>query len=310
MFHVLLYYKIVPVQHPAVEVKVHKEVCKALNLHGRILIGKDGINGTVAGTEESIRLYRSYMDGHRVFSAIDFKEHTNAFNPFPRLSIKERYEIVTTDDRERFDFKKRAKHISADKLHRWFVEGKDMVILDMRNDYEWEIGRFKGSIKPPMKYFRDLKDHLAWYKENFADKTVVTFCTGGIRCEPATAMLLQAGFVHDNLYQLEGGIVKYAETYANDGFYEGKCFVFDDRISVPVNTTKDAVILGNCLLCEKNVDTYRNCANKFCNKLFIGCDACVAAYDNTCSRDCQELVKDPDNIRPVRIHTQQLHRNK
>lgn len=310
MFYTLLYYKIIPVQHPSREVALHKEIAKALQLKGRILIGSDGINGNVGGTKESINLYRAYMNDHRLFHHIDFKQHESDINPFPKLSVKERKEIVTTDDREHFDLKKRARHVDADTFHRWMQEGKDIVILDMRNDYEWEVGRFKGSIKPPMKYFRDLKDHLAWYKEHFADKTVVTFCTGGVRCEPATAMLLQSGFVYDNLYQLEGGIVKYAEKYGNDGFYEGKCFVFDDRVTIPVNTTQSAVVVGRCALCDTTVDTYRNCANKFCNKLFIACESCVQEYSNTCSRDCQECIADPNNIRPPRIVAHPVHRNK
>lgn len=309
MYHVLLFYTLVSIQHPVTEVKTHREVCKALGLTGRVLIGKDGINGTVGGSKESIDMYRAYMDQHRLFHDIDFKVSTSDVAPFPRLSVKERAEIVTTDDRENFNMCRRGKHISRDTFHEWLKNEEDMVILDMRNDYEWEIGRFKGSVRPPMKYFRELKDSMDFYAQ-FKDKKIVMFCTGGIRCEPASAQFLAHGFDPENIYQLEGGIVKYAEKYGDEGYYEGKCFVFDERIAIPIDTTENAVVLGNCLHCDANVDTYRNCANKFCNKLFIGCDNCVEKMDNTCQSACQNMIKDPENVRPFRTKTQQRHRNK
>ena len=143
-----------------------------------------------------------------------------------------------------------------------------MVILDMRNDYEWEIGRFVGAVRPPMRFFRELKDHMDFY-DQFKDKKIVMFCTGGIRCEPASAQFIARGFDPKNIYQLEGGIVKYAEKYGNEGFYEGKCYVFDERIAVPVNTSETAVVVGKCHHCQATEDTYRNCANKFCNLHFV-----------------------------------------
>lgn len=288
--------------------KMHKQVCKALGLRGRILIGKDGINGTVGGSKNVTELYTAYMDQHRLFKQIDFKESTAEENPFPKLSVKARDEIITTEEREEFDLCRRGKHIDRDTFHEWLKNKEDMVILDMRNDYEWEIGRFVGSVRPPMKYFRDLKDHFDFY-EQFKDKKIVMFCTGGIRCEPASAQFLSRGFDPNNIYQLEGGIVKYAEKYGSDGYYEGKCFVFDDRIAIPVDTSEDAPVIGNCAHCRVSDDTYRNCLNRHCNKLYLACDACNEATENTCSHACLAIISEPGNSRSPRRKVE-LHRNK
>ncbi len=301
MYHVLLYYKLCEVPNPDREVVIQKEVCRALGLTGRILIAEYGINGTVGGTKEAIQQYRAYMDQTRPWQRIDWKESTSEVAPFPRLRVRRRDEIITTGTKDMVTGAcARARHVSRDTFHEWLVKGEDMVILDMRNDYEWEIGRFVNSVRPPMKYFRELKDHIGWYKENFMGKKIVTFCTGGIRCEPATAFLLQHGFDPKNLYQLEGGIVKYAEKYGNDGFYEGKCFVFDDRIAVPVNTSDTAVIVGKCKHCGTKNDTYRNCANRFCNALFLACDMCNATFTNACSEACHvRVTSDTTSMRPA-----------
>lgn len=305
MFHVLLYYKIVPIQHPSVMVKTHAEVCKALDLKGRVLIGKDGINGTVAGTAHSIELYKQYMAQTRKFHDVDFKESTSEQQPFPRMSVKERSEIITTEDREQFDLCHRGNHVDRDTFHEWLESGEDMVLLDMRNDYEWEVGRFVNAIRPPMKYFRDLKDHFDFY-EQFKGKKIVMFCTGGIRCEPASAMFLAHGFDQKDIYQLEGGIVKYAEKYGSAGFYEGKCFVFDDRMVVDVG---DPRITGSCHHCQGTTDAYRNCLNRHCNKLFLGCEDCTRAFENTCSEECKSVIQNSEEMRPL-SPTHILHRNK
>jgi len=307
MYHVLLYYKICNIKHPELEIKKHREVCKALQLKGRILIGKDGINGTVGGSKESIDMYQAYMNEHRVYAGIDFKASTSDIDPFPRLKVRARKEIITTDVREEFNLCRRGNHVDRDTFHQWLVNKEDMVILDMRNDYEWEIGRFVNSVRPPMKYFRDLKDAMDFY-EQFKDKKIVMFCTGGVRCEPASAYFIEKGFDPKQIYQLEGGIIKYAEKYGDEGYYAGKCFVFDERIAVPVDTTENAKVVGSCRFCENLNDTYRNCAYKSCNLLFLACDACNEQHENTCSAECQDMCKDPNELRPPRAKT--LHRNK
>lgn len=158
-----------------------------------------------------------------------------------------------------------------------------------------------------MKYFRDLDENLDFYKQ-YKDKKVVTFCTGGVRCEFATPQLFNIGFKPENVYQLEGGIIKYAQKYGDGGYFEGKCFVFDDRIVIDVDKTKNAKVVGLCVICRNSNDIYRNCSYADCNKLFLACNNCWEGLEYTCSQYCQAVIKDSSKVRPERIKV--LHRNK
>jgi UPF0176 protein len=310
MYNVLLFYKFVEIANPDQEVLAQKELCSALGITGRVLINEQGINGTVAGTKQAIDKYAQAMKDHELFKDTDFKETTSAVEPFPKLKVKYRKEIITSGAPEQCNLANRGKHITCDEFHQWLEAGEDMVILDLRNDYEYEVGRFRGAIKPPMKYFRDVKDYMEFF-DQFKDKKIVMYCTGGIRCEPASAMFIEHGFKKDNIYQLLGGIVKYAEKYANDGHYQGSCFVFDERMIVPVNTTSSRVVTGRCMLCKCVTEEFRNCANKYCNRLFLGCDGCAIELKNTCSKDCVEVIKNPRAMRPARQNDARVkHRNK
>lgn len=273
-------------------------------------MNEDGVNGIVGGTETHIAMYRAYMDGHRLFKKIDFKESLSTFNPFPNLQVKYRKEIITTSSREQFNLQNRGKHVSRDTFHQWLVDGEPMVLVDMRNDYEWAIGRFKGTRQPRMKYFRELIETLGDYAD-VKDKKMVMYCTGGVRCEPASAIFIANGFQQKNVYQLEGGIVTYAEKYGNEGFYEGKIFMFDDRMAIPAGDESITGICGNCHHCDAPCDIYRNCSNRFCNTLFLGCKSCTQMFENTCSVECKEIVQNIVNLRPVSAnHVVIPHRNK
>jgi UPF0176 protein len=305
---VILYYKITPLSNPKHEEREQRRLCESLGLLGRVLISPDGINGTLGGVPDSIAKYVEYCNAHQELSGIDFKFDYVPEIPFRKLQMRSRKEIVTTGSREKFDINKRSQHVDIDTFHQWLKNGEEMVILDLRNDYEWDIGRFKNSVRPPMKYFRDLDENLKFY-EQYKDKKVVTFCTGGIRCEFATPQLVNIGFNPEHLYQLEGGVIKYGEKYGNEGFFEGKCFVFDNRVAIDINKTENAVVVGKCTVCGAANDTYRNCSYAECNKLFLACDSCWEKIEYTCSEYCREVVKDPSKKRPERIKVI-LHRNK
>lgn len=307
MYKVLLYYNFTHLEDPREVVANHTEVCKALQLKGRILINEQGVNGTVGGKPHMIEKYKEYMDKHEQFAGTDFKISQANNNPFPKLSVKQRKELVTTEAKSDIDLCQRVQHIKPKTLHLWLQQEQDnLTLLDMRNDYEWRIGRLKDAVRPPMKYFRDLKDHIGFYEQFKGDK-IVLFCTGGIRCEPASALLVEHGFDPDNLYQLEGGIMKYVDKYGSDGFYIGDCFVFDDRVSIEV----DGEVLSECDICGEESKQYRNCRNKYCNKLFIGCDSCMHEMDNTCSKKCSRYIQNSDNKRPKSPnHLEINHRNK
>ena len=155
---------------------------------------------------------------------------------------------------------------------------------------------------------RDMPNLNRFY-EKYKDRKVVTFCTGGIRCEFATPQLVTAGFKSENLYQLEGGVIKYAQKYGDEGYFEGKCFVFDDRIAIAVDKTPNAKIVGQCAICGSANDIYRNCSRAECNKLFLACDNCWETLNHACSEYCAEVIKDPTKIRPERVKVVS-HRNK
>lgn len=299
MYKVLLFYKFGKVNKPKEVVASHKEVCLALQLKGRILIDKKGINGTVGGTPESILLYKSYMDGHFAFKNIDFKESDSDFIPFPKLQVRLRPEVITTGVPDEIDVGNTGKYITPDQFHSLLVKNEDIAILDMRNDYEWDVGRFKNAVRPPMNKFFELKDKISFY-EQYKNKKIVMYCTGGIRCVPASAYFIKNGFDPKNVYQLKGGIVRYAEKYGDEGFFEGKCFVFDDRITIPVNKKADASIVGVCLLCKSATDIYRNCRNKFCNRLYLCCDECAESMKTTCQKECMDKIRSDEKVRPSR----------
>lgn len=313
---VILYYKFTPIVDPRAEVERQRALASQHGLTGRVLIAPDGINGTLAGSAEGIDAYIDYCNQHSELSGIDFKKALSPIKAFPNLQIRYRHETVTLGAPGVTLVCDRAQHVDRDTFHQWLVAGEDMLLIDMRNDYEWEIGRFVNSLRPPMKYFRDLKNYSDFYLKAINQakdqgKKIVMFCTAGIRCESASAFLAHCGLRAEDVYQLEGGIVKYAEKYGDAGYFEGKCFVFDERLSVAVDHTVNAKVVGHCLLCGQSADTYRNCANRFCNKLFIACDDCAIAFANTCGAECREIIKDPTAMRPPHGNDVRMtHRNK
>lgn len=288
MYKVLLYYKLkkVTTEYAKQFVLEHREVCRALQLKGRILVNEYGMNGTVGGSEESIKLFMQYMDKHPKYKGIDWKMSDSEMEPFPRMKVRYRNEIITSGAKAIVENFTGAKHVNRDTFHKWLVDGEDMIIIDMRNDYEWEVGRFKNAIRPPVRYFREIKENMDYY-EKFKDHKVVMYCTGGIRCEPATAYFIHMGYDPKNIFQLEGGIVKYAEKYGNEGYFEGKCFVFDNRLLVDINTSKTAEVVGKCYVCESPSESFINCANLDCNKLMIECNDCQEKLDSCCSEACK-----------------------
>ncbi len=296
MAKILLYYKYVTISHPQEIVAWQKALCAALDLKGRILIAKEGINGTLGGSADSLEIYKKTMLAHPLFKKIDFKENDGDIAYFPRLRVVERNEIVTMGvDPEKITAQQSGKHLTPRQAHK-FLQSKpdDLVILDTRNQVESAIGTFKDAITPPLQHFRDYPAFIDQNLDTFKNKQVFMFCTGGVRCERASAYLKSKG-VTKEVYQLEGGIHRYIEQFP-DGFFRGKNYVFDGRIAVKANDD----ILGKCALCPAACDEYNNCLNADCNKHFICCDACVVKYNYTCGSTCFELVKNNQvRLRPL-----------
>lgn len=275
-YEVLLYYKFTPVADPKFEARQHKLVCAGLGLRGRILIAAEGINGTVAGTRSAVREYVEYMNAHPAFSGTDFKRSHADKLPFGKLIVKARDEMVTLGCA--VDLGKKGRYITPEQLHRLYEKGEDFVIVDMRNNYEYAVGRFAGAIQPDTRVFKDLPDKIKSL-EQYKDKKVITYCTGGIRCEKASALLVMADF--KNVYQLEGGIVRYLEKYP-DGYFEGKNFVFDGRMVTNSDTPSGAKVLASCEHCGKACDRYIDCVRPDCHQLFICCEQCEKVHQGLC----------------------------
>jgi UPF0176 protein len=287
-YRVLLYYKYVHIDDPKEVMKDQRVLCESLHLKGRIIIADEGINGTVEGTDKACVRYMKELKKSPLFSDISFKISEGNGNAFPKLSIKVRKEIVTANVDVK-PWQTTGKYITAEELHEWFSQKREFYIVDMRNDYEYMSGFFEGSILSGFGNFKDLSS-ITGKLATLKDKTIVTVCTGGVRCEKASGFLVENGFA--DVYQLKDGIVSYMEKYPNQHF-KGKLYVFDSRLTIGFNTDDAAhEIVGNCMLCGVSNDTYVNCMNHACHKHFICCDACLDKETGLafCSEECKEIV--------------------
>ncbi len=287
MGKIILFYKYVDITYPEQIRKWQEKIGKELHLKGRVIIAHEGINGTLGGTNDSIASYKQLMNEHPLFLHIDFKESDGAADYFPRLRIVVKNEITHLGlDTQEITAKNGGIHLTPEQVHELLTEPPDnLIILDARNNYESRIGAFKQAITPNIDHFRELPDYIDANQELFKDKEVLMYCTGGIRCERASSYLKSKN-VASKVYQLEGGIHRYAEQFP-DGYFKGKNYVFDGRIAVKV--TDD--ILTNCELCGIMYDDYTNCINAECNNQFIACPGCIARFGNTCSKECSILVE-------------------
>lgn len=288
MGKLLLYYKYVTIPQPNATMLEQKKFCQLHNIKGRILIAPEGINGTIAGTKEAIEAYRLFMDSHPLFSDIDFKETLGSAEYFPRLRTVVKKELINFRvPFEQRPHEKTGQHLTPEQVHALLQnKPENLVVLDARNNYESAIGTFQGAITPNIDNFRDLPGFIEKNVALFKDKHVLMFCTGGIRCEPASAYLNNLG-IADKVYQIEGGICRYVEQFP-DGYFRGKNYVFDGRVAVRI--TDD--VLSQCYLCRIPCDEYTNCINASCNKQILACDTCLANFNTTCSAVCKKLVED------------------
>lgn len=283
---ILLFYKYVNIPQPKRFAKWQKKICEELGLRGRVLIAQEGINGTLGGSTQAIDRYKAIMLADPSFADIDFKENEGSAEHFPRLRIATRATIVNLgiDPRE-LTAQQGGTHLSPEEVHTLLLNKPDnLIIFDARNEVESAVGKFTDAITPAIKYFRDLPEYIDNNSDLFKDKQVLMYCTGGIRCERASAYLNTKG-IAQQVFQLEGGIHRYAEQYP-DGFFRGKNYVFDNRIATKVNDD----ILGSCSICAISCDDYLNCLNALCNKHFICCASCKETLQNTCSVQCKTLV--------------------
>ncbi|QQR76577.1 rhodanese-related sulfurtransferase [Candidatus Nomurabacteria bacterium] len=292
-YTILLFYKYTKVKDPKVEMGMQRGISEVLGLTGRTIVAEEGINATLEGTTENIEKYITWMSGRRGFSDIHWKRSEGTGNAFPRLSVKVRPEIVSLHLGEEGDInpnKLTGKRLKPYELKKWYEENKDFYIVDMRNDYELKTGKFEGTIFPGLENFRDLREKVDALAE-LKDKTVLTVCTGGVRCEKASGFLKKEGF--KDVYQLDGGIVSYMEKYPGENF-KGSLYVFDGRVTMNFNGDKHEVV-GRCDRCESPSEHYVNCGNLACHRHFICCENCLTeSGEGFCSDEC--LAKKSENI--------------
>lgn len=286
MYKIILFYKYVDLEDPHGIQTWLRKLCTDLNFKGRIILATEGINGTLVGLEQRLERFKAILDQHPLFGGIDWKESIGDNTSFPRMRIVIKNEITHLGlDTKAVSARDGGTHLKPDQVHALLQNRpQDLVVFDARNNFEWAIGAFQDSIKPDIDYFRQLPEYIDKNLEQFKDKNVIMCCTGGIRCERASAYLKSKG-VAKHVYQVEGGIHRYAERYP-DGFFRGKNYVFDGRVAVKVNDD----IVSQCSLCPTACDQYTNCLNASCNKHFICCTQCLQTYGNACSTACQELL--------------------
>ncbi|MCO6466827.1 MAG: rhodanese-related sulfurtransferase [Bradyrhizobiaceae bacterium] len=290
MYQVLLYYKFVTIDNPEQFAKEHLAMCKELGLLGRILVATEGLNGTVSGTVEQCKAYMDAVHADPRFADLWFKIDDVDELAFKKMFVRVKKELVTFNaDHPTDPSKKSGKRLSPVEFHE-MLQRDDVIVLDGRTDYEFDAGHFRGAIRPPIDSFRLFPE---WIKENMAhlkDKHIITYCTGGIRCEKLTAYMLEENFT--NVYQLEGGIVTYGKDPVVKGsLWDGKCYVFDERILVDINHTDDKQVVSFCFHCGKPAERLVNCANMLCHRQHAVCEDCEAQTKRSCSIECMNAAK-------------------
>jgi len=287
----LSFYKYYHIEDPE---QFRDELYRALEsvgVYGRIYVAKEGLNGQISVPEAGFESFRetlfniSWLKGIRLNMAIE-----DDGKSFYKLKIKVRHKIVADGlNDETFDVTNKGKHLDAVSFNQ-LTDQEDTVIIDMRNHYESEVGHFKDALLPDSETFRKALPEVEEMLQEHKDKHIVMYCTGGIRCEKASAYFKHRGF--ENVYQLDGGIIEYARQVKELGLenkFLGKNFVFDERMGERIGDE----IIARCHQCGVPCDTHVNCANDACHLLFIQCPDCAEKYNHCCSTKCSDFIQLP-----------------
>jgi UPF0176 protein len=284
-YQALLYYKFVQIEDREALASWQRDLCHEHGLRGRILVAHEGINGTVSGSVEACNAYMDIVRSDVRFADMVFKIDDVDDHVFRDCSVKVKQELVTfRADLPSDPAVRTGVHLSPED---WLalLERDDIIVIDGRTGYEYDIGHFRGAIRPPVDSFREFPE---WIRSTFGDdkqRPILTYCTGGIRCEKLTSFMLAEGF--SDVYQLDGGIVTYGKNEATKGaMWDGLCYVFDERLTVPINHTSDRHIVGACRHCGAPTEHYVNCANLDCHRQHLACQSCERAMQRSCSEEC------------------------
>ena len=287
MVKIILYYKFTPISNVKEFIASHRTYCKYNELKGRIYVSEEGINGTLAGSVEAVDQYEGYLRSLDGFQDTEFKEDFSDTIPFAKMIVKHRPEIVSIrTDMELNPGTDGSGYMDPTEWRKVMESGEEYVMIDVRNNYESKVGHFEGAILPDLENFYDFPK---WVDECGIDKgkKILMYCTGGIRCEKFSILMRKRGY--QDINQLHGGILTYAKE-EKGVYFKGKCFVFDDRLAVPVNPDDEEPI-SHCEISGVPCDTYINCANMECNRLFVCSEAAAIQMEGCCSEVCKQSEK-------------------
>lgn len=285
-YRVLLYYKYVPIEDPVTFAQEHLAACKEIGLKGRILVSDEGINGTCSGTIEQTEAYMNMMKADERFADMVYKIDEAEGHAFKKMHVRPKKEIVHLGLADDINPNEITGQYLSPKEFFEQIQAEDTVVIDARNDYEFDLGHFRGAIRPEIRNFRDLPDWMIENKEMFEGKKVLTYCTGGIRCEKFSGWLVREGF--EGVGQLHGGIATYAKDPEVRGqLWDGQMYVFDERIAVPVNQVEH-VVVGKDHFTGEPCERYVNCANPDCNDKILCSEENEHKYLRSCSDECRE----------------------
>jgi UPF0176 protein len=282
---VILFYRFTRLEDPEAIHLWQRELCESLGLKGRILLSQHGINGTLGGEMSALTKYIRRTRAYPGFKGTDFKWSEGTGQEFPRLRIRVRDELVAFGAPHELEVDEHGVvgggvRLTPDALHQLVDErGSDVVFFDARNAFEAKIGKFKNAVVPEVRTTRDFVHEFDSGKfDHLKDRPIVTYCTGGVRCEVLSSVMKRRGF--REVYQLDGGIVRYGEAFADDGLWEGSLYLFDARMRQEFS--ERSTTLGRCERCDSPTSQYYNCANLACRKLILLCPTC--AEDNVATK--------------------------
>ena len=281
-YKVISFYKYVNVENPESLATEHLDWCLANGVKGKVYLAKEGISGSVFGNDEVTSKYKNQLKSYKIFEDVWFKETPTDQVAFNKMHVRVKNEIVNSG-LNKTSLEYTAPKLTPEQLLKFYEDKKDFVIVDARNWYESKIGKFKNAITPQITHFREwpkVVESLSEYK----DKTIVTYCTGGVRCEKASAYLREQGF--KDVYQIDGGILNYIQQFP-DTYWEGGMFVFDDRRVFEPNTKEELKYTSNCHFCGKPTSYHINCHNIDCDKIIVCCHDCKIENEYCCSDECR-----------------------
>jgi len=278
---VILYYGFTPIADTEAMKLWQKTLCQSLDLKGRIIISPHGINGTLGGKMENLKKYVTATRGYSNFKDIDFKWSNGTGSDFPKLKVKSSTQLVAFGNPDEIEVDENGVvgggvHLRPEEVNKLVEErGDEVVFFDGRSAFEAKVGKFKNAIVPQVETSQDFVAEIESGKyDHLKDKPVVTYCTGGIRCEILSVVMKNRGF--NEVYQIKGGIVKYGQEFGDDGLWEGSLFTFDDRLTM--DFSDQTKLIGTCAECGEKTKNYWNCQKPECHQLVLLCEPCYGTH--------------------------------